>query len=62
MSFSDFEARFGTIQVDEDTRFCIDYLERFGMRFLIEFGYENAKDRAVNLAIRRLRGDYSLTI
>jgi len=57
MTFQEFEKLFGKVDVDEMTRFALDYLERHGSRFLVDHGYENAKDKAADLAIMRLAMD-----
>lgn len=34
------------IAIDDDQRRAMRYLERHGLRFLVEFGYQNAVDLA----------------
>ncbi len=45
MNFDNFAARYGmgaARHLDDDSRFCMEWLERMGFEFLKDFGYENA--------------------
>jgi hypothetical protein len=56
MTLQDYERLMDVqIPLDEDTRFAIQYLEERGSRFCVDFGYENAKDRAAELASARVK-------
>lgn len=55
MTIADYQRLVGPLPpLDDDTRFAIQYLEECGSRFCVDFGYENAKDRAAELASARV--------
>ncbi len=44
--------------IDEDTIFCIEWLESLGFVFQADFGFQNAKQVAVEVARERVYGTY----
>jgi hypothetical protein len=55
MLIDEYERQYGPLDVDGATRLCMEWLERVGQRFLVDFGWENAKQKAVAEAARRIR-------
>lgn len=51
MSIENFERLVAPLSVDPDTRFCMEYLERAGKRFCVDFGFQNARQVASALAL-----------